>query len=308
MRFPKQDWIDDHDMTGSYVGSDKYEYCLGQSHSIDDFDDESVWFYITMVKPLNEMEEVIELEDIMPFVFWWENRGVENNGPDVDCYGKASSAKLNYEKGGWCYSNAHETAANNQILDNNGRAKDNWERDVEHRWHAVQHTLGTDFSRHEYGGTILTTDNSGNTYKGAFDPNCVGTDEKWKIHNVTNAFGANQHEDPTEDKFYYPYEAHGDGKFNNATVPSAMNTDILGSMQNRPMVWNLWNVVRHYAYLKHFKNKHRELGSDEAAWQELELITKKLVKAIYRTFKEKQKTGTERNTFGDIDGINTLNK
>ena len=56
----------------------------------------------------------------------------------------------------------------------------------EQRWHAVQHTLGTDFSKQEYGGTVLSTDNSGNVYKGAFDPNCAGTDEKWKIHHMSN--------------------------------------------------------------------------------------------------------------------------
>ena len=57
------------------------------------------------------------LEDIMPFVFWWENRGIENNGPSVDCYGKASSAKLNYEPGGWCYSLAHEGLYDNVWMD-----------------------------------------------------------------------------------------------------------------------------------------------------------------------------------------------
>lgn len=56
-----------------------------------------MWFYITMVSPLEELDSVIELEDIMPYVFWWENRGTENNGPSVDCYGKVSSSKLNYE-------------------------------------------------------------------------------------------------------------------------------------------------------------------------------------------------------------------
>ena len=86
----------------------KYKYNLGQAHSIDDFDEDSVWFYITMLSPLEELDSVIELEDIMPYVFWWENRGTENNGPNVDCYGKASSSKLNYEQGGWCYSMAHE--------------------------------------------------------------------------------------------------------------------------------------------------------------------------------------------------------
>lgn len=61
-----------------------------------------------MVEPLEDVNQVIELEDIMPYVFWWENRGIQNNGPDVDCYGKASSAKLNYEEGGYCYSSGYE--------------------------------------------------------------------------------------------------------------------------------------------------------------------------------------------------------
>ena len=95
----------------------KYKYNLGQAHAIDDFDEDSVWFYITMVSPLEELDSVIELEDIMPFVFWWENRGIENNGPSVDCYGKASSAKLNYEPGGWCYSLAHEGLYDNVWMD-----------------------------------------------------------------------------------------------------------------------------------------------------------------------------------------------
>lgn len=121
-RFPFQDWIDDYDKTSSYVdltvnkykpgattaGALKYKYNLGQAHAIDDFDEDSVWFYITMVSPIEDLEQVIELKDIMPFVFWWENRGRDNNGPVVDAYGHQSNAKLNYEKGGWCYSGAHE--------------------------------------------------------------------------------------------------------------------------------------------------------------------------------------------------------
>ena len=63
-----------------------------------------------------------------------------------------------------------------------------------------------------------------------------------------------------------------------------MNDKIMESLQDRPMCWNLWNVVRHYAYMRYFKNIHRALGSEEAAWQELENYTKKLVKVIYRTF------------------------
>ena len=68
------------------------------------------------------------------------------------------------------------------------------------------------------------------------------------------------------------------------------------------MVWNLWNVVRHYIYIKYFKNNHIEVGSDEFARSELESRTKKIVKDIYRTFKHHQKTGGHSNTFGDIDG------
>ena len=61
-RFPASEWIDDYDKTGSYVAKDddwfKYKYNLGQSHAIDDFDEDSVWFYITMVEPLEEQEDV----------------------------------------------------------------------------------------------------------------------------------------------------------------------------------------------------------------------------------------------------------
>ena len=63
-----------------------------------------------MARPVENEDEVIEIEDIMPFVFWWDNRGVENNGPTAICYGRSSSAKLNYDEG-WCYSGAHETCS-----------------------------------------------------------------------------------------------------------------------------------------------------------------------------------------------------
>lgn len=56
-------------MTGSYVdyeildssGSEilKYKYNLGQSHAIDDFDEDSVWFYITMVEPIEELDQAV---------------------------------------------------------------------------------------------------------------------------------------------------------------------------------------------------------------------------------------------------------
>ncbi len=111
---------------------------------------------------------------------------------------------MNFEKGGWCYSNAHQTYHENVVVNSAGYGYTP-ELAQEQCWHAVQHTLGTDFSKKEYGGTILTTDNSGNTYKGAFDPNCAATSEKWKIHHVGNAFGAPQHEDPVEDRYYLAY-------------------------------------------------------------------------------------------------------
>lgn len=63
------------------------------------------------------------------------------------------------------------------------------------------------------------------------------------------------------------------------------------------MVWNLWNVVRHYAYIKYFKNQNRILGSDPSSWNELERQTKRIVKGIYRTFQTKK-----HDTFGNVDG------
>ena len=86
--FPFQDWVDDYNKTGSYIESAdselddevqdsefKYPYNLGQAHAIDDFDEGSVWLYITMVEPTDQLEPVVQLEDIMPYVFWWSNRG-----------------------------------------------------------------------------------------------------------------------------------------------------------------------------------------------------------------------------------------
>ena len=64
----------------------------------------------------------------MPYVFWWSNRGRENNGPVANCYGIESSSKLNYESGGWCYSGYKDGVRE------------------EERWHAVSHTLGMDFA------------------------------------------------------------------------------------------------------------------------------------------------------------------
>ena len=306
-RFPDRDWIDDYDKTGSYLYKEDdqftYTYNIGQAHAIDDFDEDSVWFYITMVEPLEEQEDVIEVEDIMPFVFWWENRGKDNNGPDVNCYGKDSNAKLNYEKGGWCYSSAQQRVEDVVSIGTNGHAiHSDGEVISEQRWHAVQHTLGTDFSKPEYGGTVLSTDNSGNVFKGAFDPNCAGTDEKWKIHNVGNAFGADQSLDPKEDKYWKGEETHGGGTFNVKVKPTTLNEPILESIQDRPMTWNLWNVVRHYVYIKWFKNKYRTLGNDAAMWNELEQRTQKLVKGIYRTYQQtKNKYDDAQFNFGTID-------
>lgn len=322
-RFPFPDWIDDYSKTSSFVGLGvdeynpdstsngelKYKYNLGQAHAIDDFDEGSVWFYITMVSPLEELDSVVELEDIMPYVFWWENRGSENNGPDVDCYGLASSSKLNYEQGGWCYSLAHEGLLDDVWVDTNQNPpKEIHEPRIgaEHRWHAVSNALGVDFSKKDNGGTLLTTDNSGNVYKGAFDPNCAGTDEKWKIHHLSNAFGANQHEDPTADKYYHGEQAHGDIQFTSNVTPTTLNDYIMDSIKDRPMTWNLWNVVRHYVYIKYFKNRHRALGTDAAAWSDVEKYTKKLVKGIYRTFKQnRMNVHGDRATFYDIDDTST---
>lgn len=303
-RIPFQDWIDDFNKTGSFLDS-KYAYNIGQAHAIDDFDEDSVWFYITMVEPLDDLNQVVELEDIMPFVFWWENRGKDNNGPTVECYGRQSSAKLNYEQGGWCYSSASEKAEERIQFENGSETKIPYLED-EQRWHAVQHTIGTDFSRTEYGGTILTMDNSGNVYKGAFDPNCSGTNEKWKIHHTGNAFGTNQNEDPVADKYYHGENAHGEGEFGRKVIPDEYNEKILDSVKDRPMTWNLWNVVRHYVYIRNFVNKNRQLGSQKSNWEELESRTEKIVKGIYRTFKQNERTGGNgRSTFGSIDGSST---
>lgn len=146
IRIPFQDWIDDYDKTGAYIDGKKY--LLGQSHAIDDFDEGSVWFYVTMTEPLEDLNQVVEIEDIMPFVFWWENRGSANNGPTVDCYGLSSSSKLNYEKGGWCYSSGYDRREDVVTLDPEGHpVHSDGDLTSEHRWHAVQHTIGTDFSK-----------------------------------------------------------------------------------------------------------------------------------------------------------------
>lgn len=301
--FPFQDWIDDHNKTGSYIGGD-YKYNLGQAHAIDDFDEDSVWFYITMVEPIEDLNQVIELEDIMPFVFWWDNRGDQNNGPTVDCYGLKSNAKLNYEEGGYCYSGPLEREGTTIDSSDNFKDKPTGEIVVEQKWHAVAHTLGVDFSDKRYGNAIVTTDNSGNVRKGAFDPNCIGTDEKWKIHHTSNSFGAYQHEDPTADKYHLGEYAHGAGEFPAKVVPDQFNENVLESVHDRPMTWNLWNVVRHYVYLKWFKNKDVSVGDERVVWQDIENRTKKIVKSIYRTFQQSKRVMREddtnhRSMFGD---------
>ena len=110
-------------------------------------------------------------------------------------------------------------------------------------------------------------------------------------------FGANQHEDPTADKYHIGLNAHGDGDFQGKKVPDSLNDGIVQSLDGRPMTWSLWNAVRHYVYIKWFKNVGKSI-EDDADWDMLERRTKKIVRGIYRTFKEKQKT----DTFGSIDG------
>ena len=298
---PEVDWVDDMDKTGSYLGSGKYAYNIGQAHAIDDFDEDSVWFYITMTEPVENLEPVIQLGDIMPFVFWWENRGKEGNGPSVDCYGLPGSAKLNYEPGGWCYSSGHPRAS-----DPSGGSPTVSD---EQRWHAVGHTLGVDFSNRELGPASVKMDNSGDAYKGAFDPNCAATDEKWKVHNASSAFGTNQHDDPLEDKYLEGPLAHGQGRFPGSVVPDGEDEDILGesgSLRDRTMAWNLWNVVRHYVYIRDFKAEGRAIAKgDSAAWQELETRTRKAVLGIYRTFQQNKRAAGARTDFSDIDGTST---
>ena len=244
----------------------------------------------------------------MPYVFWWDNRGAKNNGPEVDCYGLSSSAKLNYQEGGWCWSCAHERQGEDDYLNDQGEEVHEPIVKTEQKWHAVAHTLGVDFSKEENGNAILTMDNSGNVYKGAFDPNYAGTDEKWKVHHPSNDFGTNQHEDPVADKYLMGQYSNGEVDLVAKLVPGNLNEPILNSMEGRQMVWNLWNVVRHYAYLKYFKNRNRELGSDVSTWTELESYTKKIVKGIYRTFKQNQwkdEGSGISSTFGDVDKIFT---
>ena len=82
---------------------------------------------------------MIELEDIMPYVFWWDNRGSENNGPTANCYGVVGSAKLNYQTGGWCYSSPQDKLKLVTTLDSEGKSDSHYENEIinEEKWHAV---------------------------------------------------------------------------------------------------------------------------------------------------------------------------
>jgi len=91
--------------------------------------------------------------------------------------------------------------------------------EAEQLWHAVKQTLGADFSDKKFGCTVLTMDNTGNVYKGVFDPKCSCTEEKWKVHHPSNAFGTVQNQDPVEDRYYMGLEAHGNGNFNSKVNP-----------------------------------------------------------------------------------------
>lgn len=296
MRFPRMDWVDDFDLTGTYCDWYKYKYNLGQAHAIDDFDDGSVWMYITMLSPRSDYSQVVEVEDVMPFVFWWSNRGNGGNGPSVDCYGLMGNSKLNMDDTGHCYESP---------MPRKSEGKDVTE---EQRWHAVQRTLGVDFSIPENGGVILAQDDSGNVYRGAFDPLCAGTNSKWKVHQ-NNSFGANQHEDQLADKYWMGLENHGSEIISNGLDDEfayELNNDICESIKGRPMTWNLWNVIRHCEYVNRFANPGRKLGTDESMWLELEDYTRKTIRNIYRTFYGKYWSSEgRRSTFYSVDG--TLN-
>lgn len=211
----------------------------------------------------------------------------QHNGPSVDCYGLPSSSKLNIQPGGWCYESS-APATRPEIPG------------VEQLWHAIQHTFGIDFSKPEYGSVEVKTSNSGNCYLGAFDPTCVGTNDKWRVHS-DNAFGTNQHEDPIADKYNLGYQTHGsdDG---NTTIEPKLNERILKSIEDKPMTWNLWNIIRHYCYVNYFKSKTIQ---NESEWIELEKRTEKIVRSIYRTFKQNQANGAETSTFNSHDNSYT---
>lgn len=76
------------------------------------------------------------------------------------------------------------------------------------------------------------------------------------------------------------------------------------------MTWNLWNCVRHYVYIKYFKNRNRQLKNNQSGIQELEKRTRKYVKSIYRTFQEKKNNSStnKRTIFGDqLGGYSSTN-
>lgn len=94
-------------------------------------------------------------------------------------------------------------------------------------------------------------------YKGVYDPTCACTDEKWKVH-ANNAFGANQHEDIKDDKYWIPSETSGSKSL--TTCPPGLNSGVLGSVEGKPMTWNLWNIVRHYVYVQNYISKGKKFN------------------------------------------------
>ena len=212
----------------------------------------------------------------------------QHNGPSVDCYGLPSSSKLNIQPGGWCYESSAPASRTGFEM-------------VEQLWHAIQHTFGIDFSQPEYGQVEVKMNNSGNCHIGAFDPTCIGTNEKWKVHFDT-PFGTDQHSDPVAYKYNIGYQTHGTGG-GTTTINPKLNEEVLKSIENKPMTWNLWNIIRHYCYVNYFNSS---VINDDATWMELENKTEKIVRSIYRTFKQNQdQNGTV--TFNSRDGEVTNN-
>lgn len=212
----------------------------------------------------------------------------QHNGPSVDCYGLPSSSKLNIQPGGWCYESSAPASRTGFEM-------------VEQLWHAIQHTFGIDFSQPEYGQVEVKMNNSGNCHIGAFDPTCIGTNEKWKVHSDT-PFGTDQHSDPVAYKYNMGYQTHGTGG-GTTTINPKLNEEVLKSIESKPMTWNLWNIIRHYCYVNYFNSS---VINDDATWMELENKTEKIVRSIYRTFKQNQdQNGTV--TFNSRDGEVTNN-
>lgn len=277
------DWVDDFDMTSMYlnlrdpiaVGPLKYPYNLGQRAAVDDWDDSSVWFYLVVKEKEPETQGSVEIQDVMPFVFWWSNRGEEGNGPTVDCYGLRGNSRRNGD-GVYC----HESPIGSDSS-----------CPEESRWHAVQTALGVDFSQEGNGGVVVAQNNSGNVYKGYFDPTCVGTDEKWKTHS-SSAFGTPQHQDPPADKYRFALKANGEDG-GQTSIPSSLNREVMASLQDKPMTWNLWNVVRHWVYLREWSDQGRVLTTD-ADWTQLEARTEALVRSMYSTYCD----GSARGSLG----------